>query len=57
MALLPVEVDVLTLGHLGNARIVADRAPDLCLELSGRNIIAEKLVVYCCQLRLQYFFP
>jgi hypothetical protein len=45
----PVEVDVLARGDLSSIRVRADRSPDLSLELSGRNIIAEERVVCCCQ--------
>ena len=43
--LLPVEVDVATGHDLILRRVVADRGPDLGLELSSRNIIAKERVV------------
>lgn len=44
----PVEVDVLTLLDFAHTRITADGTPDLSLELTGSNIIAEEFVVCPC---------
>jgi hypothetical protein len=45
----PVEIDTLASSSFSGGGIVADRAPDLFLELSGSNIITEELVVYAGQ--------
>lgn len=42
----PIVVDITALHGLISRGVIADRAPDLRVELSGRNIIAEELVVY-----------
>ena len=41
----PVEVDVLARGDFGDRWVLADRSPDLSLELARRNIIAKEGVV------------
>ena len=38
----PVEVDVLARYDFANRRVLADRGPNLRLELAGRNIIAKE---------------
>jgi hypothetical protein len=53
----PVEVDVLARLDFSNLRVGADRSPDLSLELSGRNIIAEERVVCPGQYTCPYFSP
>jgi hypothetical protein len=41
----PVEVDVLARRDFADSWVTADRSPDLCLELTCRNIIAIEQIV------------
>jgi hypothetical protein len=46
LATSPVVVDISAHLDFANRRVAADRAPDLSLELTGSNVIAEEGVVY-----------
>jgi hypothetical protein len=41
----PIELDIRARLHLANSRITAHGAPDLLLELAGRDVVAEEGVV------------